>query len=228
MPCPCSSCTKKISCSDCGALLCDRCKQVVRENTLHTDCGKGIRHSCVVEQESRVRNPDALEAVAELLSGSAHSAIPTDKHKSQDYKEDSAFDLYTRLSSEVISLLSKLVFGVRVDCPWHKKEKWFAFAEDTGVVTPSTFQFIPPPSNGKNDKWNVSGWVKINVPEDPTTLDLLEQIAPGYSSRLEKYADDKKALINDGKLALTLLAQRKPHPFVLTSWREKVKEEAAS
>src|SRR5277367_6806272 len=104
MTCPCSGCTKKITCSSCGATLCERCKQSIDVNAPHMDCGIGLRHLCVVEDELRIKSSNPLEAVAELLSGSAHNAAPANKRRS--YKEDTSFDLYTHLTSEVLSLLA--------------------------------------------------------------------------------------------------------------------------
>ena len=100
----------------------------------------------------------------------------------------------------------ELFVSMYLACPEHKKEKWDDFVIKNTISVPSDFAFIPPAPDGINEKWNLSGSVKIRIPEDEKRLEVFDRIAPGYTEKIKKFDNGKFANIVDAKLGLTLLA----------------------
>jgi hypothetical protein len=161
------------------------------------------------------------EGVAELLSGSP--ALPPkvyrvpEQPKKETYQEDTAFDLYKEIDSELLKTCKKAFQGLRVVAPEHKKDKWSNFTSDYGIPVPLKFAFLPPAVKPGSEKRNLSGHVNFRIVGlTEEELNLFNTIAPGYLSKRKKKRKNTIGRFTDVKLALTLLA-KDPATFRITS-----------
>jgi hypothetical protein len=168
---------------------------------------RGHKIDAAFEREFNTPLESPVDKVNELLSGPKPPQPAKAVKTAPSYLGDADFSYYTHVadSPEFVALFREIVAEIRLECPSHKSEKFQDFVTDCHAPVPADFAFLP-----EGNKWNLSGYIQIRVPEDSAKLDIFEQVDPELGTKYlrekaHKSKDEKYLTIVDVKLALALM-----------------------